>query len=195
VNALSQIASKFRTRAGESLATVRKYETPLAEATTPSLEALKSYSAARKVAFSTGPAAAVPLLQRAVEIDPNFAMAHAFLGRMYGDIWESALSAQSTSRAYELRDRASDRERFSYLAAHQGAEAAAEFQKILDHGGIVFSDPVGAVARLQLGRALALWGDTAKAKTAYQDFLTLWKDADPDIPILKEAKAEYAKLQ
>jgi tetratricopeptide (TPR) repeat protein len=83
----------------------------------------------------------------------------------------------------------------AYLAAHQGKEAAAEFQKILDHRGIVLNAPIGALAHLQLGRAYAMQGDTAKAKAAYQDFLTLWKDADPDIPILKEAKAEYAKLQ
>jgi tetratricopeptide (TPR) repeat protein len=83
----------------------------------------------------------------------------------------------------------------AYLAARQGGEAVAEFQKILDHRGIVISDPIGALAHLQLGRALAMSGDKTKAKTAYQDFLTLWKDADADIPILKEAKAEYAKLQ
>ena len=83
----------------------------------------------------------------------------------------------------------------AYLAAHQAAQAAAKFQKILDHRGIVVSDPVGALAHLQLGRAFALSGDKTKAKTAYQDFLALWKDADPDIPILKQAKAEYAKLQ
>ncbi len=83
----------------------------------------------------------------------------------------------------------------AYLAAHQGAAAAAEFQKILDHRGIVVSDPIGALAHLQLGRAFALSGDKTKARTAYQDFLALWKDADPDIPILKQAKAEYAKLQ
>jgi len=494
LNSLSRIASRFRTRVGESLATVANHETPLAEATTPSLEALKAYSAGMKVAFSGGDAAAVPFVERAIEIDPQFAMAHAFLGRLYGDIGESVLSAESTRRAYRLRDRASDRERFfitvsydlqvtgnmetaqqncelwaqtyprdvhphgmlsgqvypgfgqyekaveeaersigldpdfvpgyenlafdyiyldrlgeaantlqraaarkleipdflvlryyiaflkgdktgmereaaqaqgtlgaedwvshqealvsaysghlqqarrmsrravelaqkaaqreraatyeagaalweaffgnasaagrsamaarelskgrdveygaacalalsgdfsrsqalandlerrfpedtsvrfnyvpalralfalnhgepssaieslqialpyelalpgssflgffgalypvyvrgeSYLAAHRGAEAATEFQKILDHRGLVFSDPVGAAARLQLGRAFALSGDTTKAKAAYQDFLTLWKDADPDMPILKQAKAEYAKL-
>ena len=83
----------------------------------------------------------------------------------------------------------------AYLAAGQGKEAAAEFQKILDHRGIVLNKPIGALGRLQLGRAFALQGDTAKAKTAYQDFLTLWKDADTDVPILKEAKAEYAKLK
>ena len=80
------------------------------------------------------------------------------------------------------------------LAAHQGNEAAAEFQKILAHRGIVVNQPIGALAHLGLGRAYVLQGDTAKAKAAYQDFLTLWKDADPDIPILIAAKAEYARL-
>jgi eukaryotic-like serine/threonine-protein kinase len=495
LNALGQIASKFRTRVGESLTTVEKHNTPLAEATTPSLEALRALTTANKVAGSSGSAAAVPFFKRAIAIDPNFATAHAALGRMYGDIGEPVLSAESTSRAYELRDHASDNEKFfitasyemqvtgnmekaretcelwaqtypreytphgflsgiiyptfanyekvieeaeasvalargftfgylnlslghqelghlqeaenalqraaklklenpafsiqsydlaflkgdqaamdrevarakgkagaeqdidnhqafvlgyfghlqqarrmsqraselaerstqsesvaqyevgaalreaffgnvpaarrdamaavqlskdrgveygaafalavagnssqaeafandlekrfpedtsvrsnylptvrallalnrsepskaievllvaaaydlasppssfhgffgslypvyvrgqAYLAAHRGAEAAAEFQKILEHRGIVVSDPVGVAARLQSGRAFALSGDTAKAKATYRDFLALWKDADPDIPILKLAKAEYAKLQ
>jgi len=499
LNVLSQIASRFRTRVGESLTTVEKHSTPLEEATTPSLEALKAYSVALKVVHSTGSASAMPHFKRAIEMDPKFAMAHAYLGRIYGDIGESALSAASTSRAWQLRDRASDAEKFfitanydlnvtgnmeeaqqtfelwaqtypraidapgllsgmiyptfgkyqkaieearkaigldpafvfayinlatayqfldrpgeaeatfqlaserkveipdyliqeydlafvkgdkagmeravarsqgksgvedlmsdheafvlaysghlqqartmsrravdlaqqasereraalfeagaalrealfgnapaasrgamaalelskgrdveygaalalalsgdsseaqtlandlgkrfpedtsvrysympvlgallvlqpplnqksepakaiellqfsvpyelgvplswnsgnfgalypvyvrglSYLAAHQGAEAAAEFQKILDHRGIVATDPIGALAYLQLGRALVLSGDKTRAKTAYQDFLTLWKDADPDIPILRQAKAEYARL-
>jgi ATP/maltotriose-dependent transcriptional regulator MalT len=83
----------------------------------------------------------------------------------------------------------------AYTAAHQGREAAAEFQKTLDHRGIVLNEPIGALAHLGLARAYALQGDTAKAKAAYQDFLTLWKDADPDIPVLIAAKSEYAKLQ
>ena len=83
----------------------------------------------------------------------------------------------------------------AYLAAHRGAEAAAEFQKILDHRGIVLNDPIGALAHLQLGRAYAMQGNREKAHIKYQDFLALWKDADPDIPILRQAKAEYAKLQ
>jgi tetratricopeptide (TPR) repeat protein/predicted Ser/Thr protein kinase len=493
LSALTQIASKFRTRVGESLATVERYSTPLEEATTSSLEALKAYSTARKIHSSTDEAAALPLFRRAIEIDPKFAMAYAYLGRMYGDLEDPALSRESTGKAYELRDRSSDREKFyitasydlqvtgnlekaqqtfeawahiypremepnrflgliytvsgkhekaleetrrlvelhpdfalgyaflssnyqnldrlgeaetilqrasqrkmeipdflvqaydlaflrgdkaemerevalaqgtsgaeawisdheafalaytgrlqqarrmsrravdlalqsghremaalyeipgalweaffgntleagqsarasldlskelyveygaafalalardsgqsqtlandletrfgedtgarfsylpalrarlalnhgepakaiellqvaipyelgvprssihgnfgalypvyvrgeAYLAAHQGAEAAAEFQKILDHRGIVVSDPIGALAHLHLGRAFVLSGDKTKAKTAYLDFLTLWKDADPDIPILKQAKAEYAKL-
>jgi eukaryotic-like serine/threonine-protein kinase len=82
----------------------------------------------------------------------------------------------------------------AFLTLHQGNEAAIEFQKILDHRGVVGSEPIGALAHLQLGRAYAMEGDTTKAKAAYQDFLTSWKDADPDIPILIAAKAEYAKL-
>jgi len=498
LDALGQIASKFRTRVGESLTTIKKYDVPLAEATTPSLEALKAYSAGWQVVSSTGSAAALPFFSRATEIDPNFASAYAALGRMYGDIGESVLSAQNTNKAYQLRDHSSDQERFfisltyelqvagdlekaqqicdlwvraypraslphgllaggiypslgkreesveeakialgidpdfsigysllagsylalertaeaektlqraserkldipdfyvqryiiaflkddktgmereaalprekpgvddwmsnaeafvsaysghleearkmsrraadlarkaerrdtealydadaamrealcgnvlaarqraadalalsksrdveyeaafalalsgaasrsqglaedlsgrfpedtivrftyvptirallalnhnqpakavelvqtaisyeggtpveggsefllgagslypayvrglAYLAAHQSAEAAGEFRKILDHRGIVISDPIGALAHLQLGRAYELSGDKAKAKSAYQEFLTLWKDADPDVPIFKQAKAEYAKLQ
>ena len=83
----------------------------------------------------------------------------------------------------------------AYLAASSGSEAAVDFQNILDHRGIVGNEHIGALAHLGLARAYALQGDTAKAKAAYQDFLTLWKDADSDIPILKGAKAEYAKLQ
>ena len=83
----------------------------------------------------------------------------------------------------------------AYLAARQGKAAAAEFQKVIDHPGLVQNEPIGALANLQLGRAYVMNGDTTMARAAYQDFLTLWKDADPDIPILKQAKAEYAKLQ
>jgi serine/threonine protein kinase/tetratricopeptide (TPR) repeat protein len=82
----------------------------------------------------------------------------------------------------------------AYLMARQGKEAAVEFQKFLDHRSIVLNSPLGALAHLGLGRAYALQGDTAKARGAYQDFLALWKQADPDIPILIAAKAEYAKL-
>jgi eukaryotic-like serine/threonine-protein kinase len=494
LHALDQIARKFRTRVGESLVSVGQHDTPLAEATTPSLDALKAYSRGWQLVFSDPPAA-IPFFTRAVEIDPQFAMAHAALGLIYGHTGESALAAEHTSKAYELRGHASEQEKFfitsyyegrttgnqekaqqicqawsrsypreetphdflagfiytglgkyekaveeaqksieldpdgsigylnladdyidldrladadaalkraaerklempdfivlrydlaflksdspamarevslsqrdseaedwllhhqsfvlaysgrlhdarkmslqaaelaqqaghgeraalfetgaalrealfgnatdarrraasalalaknreveygaalvlalagvssqaqaladnleknfpedtsvrfsylpvlratlainrqqpskaieelesatpyelgtprsnlqgffgalypvyvrgqAYLAAHQGAEAAAEFQKILDHRGIVASDPIGVLAHLQLGRSYVLSGDIAKAKSAYQDFLTLWKDADPDIPVLKQAKVEFAKLQ
>ena len=81
------------------------------------------------------------------------------------------------------------------LTLHDGSAAATEFQKFIDHRGIVGSFLWGALARLELGRAYVLQGDTAKAKAAYQEFLALWKDADPDIPVFKESKAEYAKLR
>ncbi len=82
----------------------------------------------------------------------------------------------------------------AYLAAGKGSEAAAEFQRILDHNGIVWNCWTGALSRFGLARAYTLAGDTAKAKAAYQDFLTLWKDADADVPVLKQAKAAYAKM-
>ena len=81
------------------------------------------------------------------------------------------------------------------VAAHRHAEAAAEFQKIIKYRGFLFNDPPGALPYLQLARAYAMQGDAPKARAAYQDFLTLWKDADPDIPMYKQAKAEYAKVQ
>jgi tetratricopeptide (TPR) repeat protein len=82
-----------------------------------------------------------------------------------------------------------------YLAARQGAQAAAQFQKILQSPGLAINEPIGALAHLGLARACALQGDTAKARESYQNFLELWKNADSDIPILKEAKAEYAKVR
>ena len=81
------------------------------------------------------------------------------------------------------------------MAAHQYPEAVAEFQKLLDHRGIVGADPIGALAHVQLGRAFALSGDLAKSKTAYRGFLALWKDADPNIPVLIQARKEYARLE
>ncbi len=83
----------------------------------------------------------------------------------------------------------------AYRAAHDGANGVAEYQKILYHQGVEAVSPLYALAHLGLGRAYSLQGDNTKARTAYQDFFAAWKDADPDIPILKQAKAEYAKLQ
>jgi len=83
----------------------------------------------------------------------------------------------------------------AYLAAKQGAAAAGEFQKILDHSGVVGNEPIGALAHLGLARAYTLSGDSAKAKSAYRDFLAQWENADADVPALAQAKAEFAKLQ
>ena len=83
----------------------------------------------------------------------------------------------------------------AYLLAHNATAAVAEFQKVISHPGVVVNFVTASMARLQIARAYALAGDTAKAKSAYQGFLTIWRDADPDVPVLQEAKAEYAKLQ
>ena len=119
----------------------------------------------------------------------------------------SAIDQLQAARPYELADPAINFIGYfgyfyppfvrgqAYLAARRGAEAAAEFQRILEHRGLLLEDPLGAAVRVQLGRALALSGDAAKAKVAYEDFLSLWKDADPDIPMLKQAQAEYANLR
>jgi len=113
LNVLDQIASKFRTRVGESLATVAKHDTPLAEAMTPSLEALKAYSTGWKVASSTGNRAAIPFFQRAVDIDPQFALAYGRLGHAQATgTGESGLAAANIGTAYKLRDRVSESEKF-----------------------------------------------------------------------------------
>ena len=83
----------------------------------------------------------------------------------------------------------------AYSAMSRHREAATEFQKIRDHPGLVLNDPIGPMARLQLARALSASGDRAKSAAVYADLLTLWKDADPDTPVLTQTKAEWAALQ
>jgi DNA-binding winged helix-turn-helix (wHTH) protein/tetratricopeptide (TPR) repeat protein len=112
LDAVTRMARGFRARAGESAAALAKHDTPLAEATTPSLEALKAYSLGWKVATLQGPEPAIPLIKRAVEIDSSFALAYASLGLMYGSSGSSQLATENVTRAYELRDRASEKERF-----------------------------------------------------------------------------------
>jgi len=120
LNALSEIASRFRARVGESLTTVEKYDTPLAEATTPSLEALKAYSTGWRVANTGSEEAAEPFFKDAIEIDPKFAMAYASLGLHYGSAGESALATENISKAWQLRDRSSDNEKFFITAYYEG---------------------------------------------------------------------------
>ena len=115
LNALSRIAVQMRTRLGESLATIQEHSTPLEQATTPSLEALKAYSAGRSALFAHGGPAAIPHLQRAIAIDPQFAMAYGDLSIVYWNLGQTDLSADYTRKAYELRDRVSDRERLWIL--------------------------------------------------------------------------------
>ena len=112
LDALTRIASKFRTQVGEALASVRQHETPIDEATTSSFEALKAFSTALRLNQTQGPAAAIPHFQSAVAIDPQFAVAYAYLGLMYSNIGESNLSDANTRKAYQLRDRTSAPEKF-----------------------------------------------------------------------------------
>ena len=143
-------------------------DTPVQFEYLPTLRALSSLA-------HGAPLEAVEQLQRAVPYD--LAMPGTAFFAKFGGLYPAYVRGQA------------------YLAAGRGQEAAAEFQKVLNHRGIVLADPIGTLAHLQLGRANVVSGDLTKAKSAYQDFLTICKDADPDIPILKQAKAEYAKLQ
>ena len=143
-------------------------DTPVQFEYLPTLRALSSLA-------HGSPLEAVEQLQRAVPYD--LAMPGTAFFAKFGGLYPAYVRGQA------------------YLAAGRGQEAAAEFRKVLNHRGIVLADPIGTLAHLQLGRANVVSGDLTKAKSAYQDFLTICKDADPDIPILKQAKAEYAKLE
>lgn len=119
LTALSRLASALRSRVGESLETISQHNTPLADATTSSLEALEAYTTGWKVQFTSGATASMPFFKRAIEIDPHFAMAYAALGRIYQDVDESDLSAENLSKAWQLRERTSDREKFFITANYQ----------------------------------------------------------------------------
>jgi eukaryotic-like serine/threonine-protein kinase len=128
LNALSQIAGNFRTRVGESLASVKEHQVPLIEATTASLEALEAFSAAQAVNVSKGGAAAVTLFKRAVELDPNFALAQAFLGVKYSELGESLLADERLRKAYDLRDHTSDPEKF-FIAVNYHRDVTGNLEK------------------------------------------------------------------
>jgi DNA-binding winged helix-turn-helix (wHTH) protein/tetratricopeptide (TPR) repeat protein len=178
LSALSQIASRFRNRVGESLTTIQEHNTPLAEATTPSLEALEAYSAGWKLHTSNGAMAALPLLKRAVEIDPNFALAQATLGREYADLDESDLSAEHTTKAWQLRDHASDREKFYITATYEGL-ATGNLEKARQNDEAweqtyprdpVPHSMVGGFPSKAVGRYLPALAETRKAIELDPDF-------------------------
>ncbi len=129
----------------------------------------------------------LPTIRASIELDKNNPGAAIEILRAANPYEMGSASSQTLYPAY-VRGQA-------YLRAGEGKQAAVEFQKLVNHRGLVGNFVLGALVYLQLGRAYALAGDTAQAKSAYQDFLTLWKNADPDIPILVQAKAEYAELR
>ena len=119
LGALGQAATKLRATLGESLSTIQKYDTPIIAATTPSLEALKAFSLGVKAINETSAVAAIPFYKRAIELDPNFALAYSNLGRVYGDLLvEPGLAAENLRKAFELRDRVSERERLDIAGAY-----------------------------------------------------------------------------
>jgi len=178
LNALNQVAGKFRTKAGESLATVKEHATPLVEATTPSLEAWKLYSAAWNLGFSENTGGAVSLLQRAIQIDPKFAMAYAFLGRIYGDTGQSALAAESVRKAYQLRDRATDLERF-FIDFSYETQVTGNLEKAQETGeSWVKTYPRVLQAPTLLSGAYANLGKYERSVELARRALTI----DPDFP-------------
>jgi tetratricopeptide (TPR) repeat protein len=128
LDALGKTASEMRKKLGESLGTVRKFDTPLEQATTPSLEALKAYSLGRKASAASEWAAGIPFFQRAIRLDPNFAMAYARLGNCYRLLGQQTLAAENTRKAYELRERVSELEKF-YIESHYYQATTGELEK------------------------------------------------------------------
>ena len=180
LNALDQMAIRFRKRVGESLATIQERNTPLAEATTPSLEALEAYNTGWKLHTTTGSVAALPFLKRAVEIDPRFALAHSTLGREYANLDEFGLSLESTTRAWRLRERASDREKFFIDANYQILATGNLEQARQTCEAWARAYPRDAVARTMLS------GLPNKAAARYEQAIASARQAtelDPDFAI------------
>jgi len=131
---LGKMASAFRQNLGESLASVSKYSTPLPDATTSSLDALRAYSLGWKSTFgAAGPAEGIPFFMRAIELDPNFATAYAMLGRVYGDLGEAKLSAEYTTKAFQLKERTSEPERY-FITMNYEIQVTGNLEKAREAG-------------------------------------------------------------
>ena len=176
LDALGEAASKLRTELGESLATEQKLDVPLSEATTSSLEALKAYSLGRKASNEKGPAAALPYNQRAIEIDPNFAMGYVAVGNNYSSLGETGRASDYYTKAFQLREHASEREKLhitaSYYLSVTGEldKAAQTYQEEIENY------PRDAAAHLDLGLVYAEQGQHEKAAESYRQSLRLVPD-------------------
>lgn len=179
LDALGKAASKLRGKLGESLATVQKFDVPLAEATTSSLEALKAYGLGRKVLREKGPAAALPYDQHAIELDPSFAIGYAAVASDYVSIAEVGRASEYYTKAFRLRDRTSDRERLS-IAARYYDHVTGELEKTVQtYQELVASYPQDFGAFGNLGNAYTEQGQYEKAVEAYRENLRL----TPDNPV------------
>jgi serine/threonine protein kinase/Tfp pilus assembly protein PilF len=173
LDALGKAASAMRSKLGESLSTVRKFETPVQEASTSSLEALQAYSRARQMIGANDFAGSIPVLKRAIQLDPNFAMAYAVLATSYANIGEPGLSAEYAKKAYELRDRVSEREKF-YIDSHYYQMTTGDLDKTRQTLELCAQTyPRDEVAPTNLGVISVSLGDYDKALTSSQDAFRL----------------------
>jgi eukaryotic-like serine/threonine-protein kinase len=163
LNALGKAASEIRGKLGESLSMVKKFDTPVAEASTSSLEALQAFSLGRKLMGAIDNTAAIPQLQRAIKLDPNFAMAYAALGICYQDIGEAGLASEYSQKAYDLRDRVSEHEKF-YIDSHYQQNTVGDLEKareIYEQWALAY--PRDEVPPTNLGVVYGILGDYPKA--------------------------------
>ncbi len=169
LKALGNATRKIRSRLGESLASVRKFDTPIDEATTSSLEALKAYSLGRRAAWSTGDAAGLPYHLRAVEIDPTFALAYSALAAVYNNLGEATLANENARKAYDLRSRVSEREKYN-ISAFYYEFATGEKEKAIEAYELwKQSYPRDSVAAINLGNCYMMLGQWEKALQVTQN--------------------------
>jgi eukaryotic-like serine/threonine-protein kinase len=202
---LSQGTTKLRKKLGESLSSIRRFDVPLFQVTTPSLDALKALSTADIARAERGDGAAIPFLQRAIELDPNFAMAHAYLGSLYFDLQERSLSMESMKRAYDLRDRVGENERF-YIESHYYNFVTGELEKANQvYEQFAQTYPRSRGHLINLGITYASMGQNEKALTAtiealrrhpesynaYADLVAIYTNLNR----LDDARATYQKMQ
>ncbi len=179
LDALSDVSSKLRQQLGESLATVEKYDVPLAEATTSSLEALKAYTTGRKVRSEKGEAASLPYLQHAIELDPNFAMGYLAVGTSYGNMGESSRGNEYLTKAFQLRDHASEREKLS-IAASYYQNVTGELDKAAPiHQELISSYPRFFPSYNSLGITYTSQGQFEKSIDEYRECLRLEPNSSP----------------
>ncbi|MGB8889367.1 MAG: hypothetical protein WCC87_21770 [Candidatus Korobacteraceae bacterium] len=194
LKALDTGAASLRRQLGESLPSVEKYATPLAQATTPSLEALRAYSLAQKTRASKGETAALPFYKRAVELDSNFAMAYRTMAVVYGNLSESARAAEIARKAYQLRENVSERERFSIEASYyiyatgeleKAAQSYEQWQQIY---------PRDSVPYVNLGFIYGFLGNWEKAVTEDREALLLEPNDEANYGNLGYAYASLNRL-
>ena len=172
LNALGNAASKLRGELGESLGTVQKFDAPL-EATTSSLEALRAYSMGGIAQGTKGDAAAIPFYKHAIELDPNFALAYASLGASYSNLWQASLGAENIKKAYELRDRVSELEKYEISARYYMLVTGEEEKAIQTYQSWIQSYPNDLVPRTAVGGILSDLGQWDKAAAQYEEALRL----------------------